>query len=78
MAFVGSFPTPHAPGVTAGGTIEGKRWVRNTAGLFRSGCDHHGKDTYTPLYTLKGIQSKKRWINRRGENPYLEPEDGYM
>ena len=78
MALVGSFPVPHAPGVTAGGTIEGKWWARNTAGLFRSARDHHGEDTYTPLYMLKGIQRKRRWINRRGENPYLESEDDYM
>ena len=69
---------PHAPGVTAGGTVEGKWWVRNTAGLFRSGRDYHGKDTYTPLYMLKGIQRKRKWINRRGENPYLGGEDDYM
>ena len=78
MALVGSFPVPHAPGVTTGGTIEEKWWVRYTGGLFLSGRDHHGEDTYTPLYMLKGIQRKKRWINRRGENPYLGSEDDYM
>jgi hypothetical protein len=56
---------------------EEKWWVRNMAGLFRSGRDYHGEDTYTPLYMLKGIQRKKRWINTR-VNPYFEPEDGYM
>jgi hypothetical protein len=78
LALVGSFPVPCAPGVTAGGGIEGKWWVRNTAGLFRSARDEHGNDNFTPLYMLKRIQRKKWWINRRGENPSPMPEDDYM
>jgi len=78
LALLGSFPVPDSPGLTAGGTTDGKWWVRYAGGLFRSARDHHGKDNFTPLYMLKGIQRKKRWISRRGENPYLEHEDDYM
>ena len=76
LALIGSFLVPRAPWVTVGGDIEAKWWMQNTAGLFRSGHDHDGKDNFTPLYMLKGIrqQREKRWFNRRGENPYPERE----
>ena len=77
MALVGSFPVPYAPGATAGGKMEGKWWVRNTAGLFRSARDQHGKDNFTPLYMLKRIRRKRGLINRRGQNPTPELDD-YM
>ena len=69
MALIGSLPVPHVPGVTVGGEIEGKWWARNTAGLFRSARDRHGKDNFTPLYTLKRIQKKMSLFHRRGESP---------
>lgn len=78
LALVGSLPVPHAPGVTVGGEIEGKWVVRNTAGLFRSARDRHGKDNYTPLYMLKRIQRKTSWIYRRGENLSREHEGDDM
>ena len=67
MALVGSFPVPHAPGVTVGGEIEGRWWAQNTAGLYRSARDQHGNDNFAPLYMLKEIRKKRRW--RRGEIP---------
>jgi len=74
LALVGSLPVPHVPGVTVGGEIEGKWWVRNTAGLFQSARDRHGKDNFTPLYMLKRIQRKTSWIYRCGENLSREHE----
>jgi hypothetical protein len=72
LALVGSFPLPHTPGVTGGGGIEGKWWVQNTTGLFRSAREPHGRDDYTPLYMLKKIREKRRlFSSRRGE---VEPE----
>jgi hypothetical protein len=73
LALLGSFPVPHAPGVTVGGEVDGKWWVQNTNGLFRSACGHHGKDDFTPLYMLKGIR-KKSLFSRRGEKPPPERE----
>jgi hypothetical protein len=70
---VGTFPVPHAPGVTAGVEIEGKWWVQNAGGLFRSAREPQGKDHYTPLYTLRGIRKKESIFSRRGEKP-PEPE----
>ena len=68
LALVGSFPVPQAPVVTAGGDVEGKWWVQNTSGLFRSARNPDGKDDYTPLYMLKNIR-KKTFFSRRGEKP---------
>jgi len=68
LALVGSFPVPQAPVVTVGGGIEGKWWVQNTSGLFRSARNPDGKDDYTPLYMLKNIR-KKPFFSRRGEKP---------
>lgn len=68
LALVGSFPVPQAPVVTVGGDIEGKWWVQNTSGLFRSARNPDGKDDYTPLYMLKNIR-KKTFFSRRGEKP---------
>ena len=65
LALLASFPLPHTPGVTGGGGIEGKWWVQNTKGLFRSACEPHGRYDYTPLYVLREIR-KKRGV-RRGE-----------
>jgi len=72
LALVGSSPLPHTPGVTVGGGIEGKWWVQNTTGLFRSAREPHGRDDYTPLYMLKEIRKKRSFFSsRRGET---EPE----
>ena len=66
---MGSFPVPHAPGVIAGVEAEGKWWVQNASGLFRSAREPHGKNGYTPLYMLKEIRKKKSFWSRRGERP---------
>ena len=71
---MGSLPVPHAPGVTAGGEIEGKWWSQNTTGLFRSARDPDGKDDYTPLYMLKGIGKRQGFFSRRGDNSVPELE----
>lgn len=75
LALVGSFHLPRTsdtPGVTGGSGIEGKWWVQNTTGLFRSAREPHGRDDYTPLYMLKKIRRKRSlFSSRRGE---IEPE----
>ncbi|KDR70879.1 hypothetical protein GALMADRAFT_812426 [Galerina marginata CBS 339.88] len=76
LALVGSYPIPTAPGDTVGSEHGLKWWDKNTTGLLRNGCDRKGKDSYTPLYTVKEIR-KKSWLEfRRGlPRPVYEGDD---
>ncbi|KDR70928.1 hypothetical protein GALMADRAFT_813539 [Galerina marginata CBS 339.88] len=76
LALVGSSPVPTAPGLTVGGELGVKWWDKNTTGLLRNGRDHHGKDSFTPLYMLKEIR-KRSWHDfRRGlPTPVYEGDD---
>ena len=74
LALLGSSPVPHAPPVQVGAQMEGKWWTQNTTGIFRSACEPHGKDNYTPLYMLKEIRKKKSLLSSLFDSKRGKPE----
>jgi len=73
VAFTGSVPIPHVPGLSATASVEPAAWwSQHSAGFYRQACSKEGEYNYTPLYQLQQVRKPSVLLYR--DSPIPEDE----